>query len=85
MVDVLCMFGRVSVVAMAQVRSITESEFQRQVIQLAKLRGWLVHHTRPARIKVQGVETYRTPIAGHAGFPDLVLARRGREIGRAHV
>ena len=80
MVDVLCMFGRVSVVAMAQVRSITESEFQRQVIQLAKLRGWLVHHTRPARIKVQGVETYRTPIAGHAGFPDLVLARRGRVI-----
>ena len=46
----------------------------------AQLRGWLVHHTRPARIKVRGMETYRTPIAGHAGFPDLVLARRGRVI-----
>ena len=76
----LCGFGRAGVVAMAALRPITESQFQQQVIQLAKLRGWLVHHTRPARIKVQGVETYRTPIAGHAGFPDLVLARRGRVI-----
>ena len=76
----LCGFGRVWVVAMAQVKPITEAEFQQQVIQLAKLRGWLVHHTRPARMKVRGVETYRTPIAGHAGFPDLVLARRGRVI-----
>ena len=65
---------------MAQMRPITESEFQQQVIQLAQLRGWLVHHTRPDRIKVRGVETYRTPIAGHPGFPDLVLARRGRVI-----
>ena len=68
------------VVAMATMRPITEAQFQSQVIQLAQLRGWLVHHTRPARIKVRGVETYRTPIAGHAGFPDLVLARRGRVI-----
>ena len=37
-----------------------------------------MHHTRPARVRVRGRETYRTPIAGHAGFPDLVLARRGR-------
>mgnify|MGYP006267172765 FL=1 len=80
MAGVLRGFGMVWVVAMAAMRPITESEFQAQVIQLAKLRGWLVHHTRPARIKVRGVETYRTPIAGHAGFPDLVLARRGRVI-----
>ena len=80
MVCVLRGFGWVLVVAMAQMRPITEAQFQQQVIQLAKLRGWLVHHTRPARMKVQGVETYRTPIAGHAGFPDLVLARRGRVI-----
>ena len=56
----------------------TEAEWQRQVIQYATLRGWRVHHTRPARVRVRGKETYRTPIAGHAGFPDLVLARRGR-------
>jgi len=56
----------------------TEAEFQRQVIQLAALRGWLVHHARPARVRVKGVETYRTPVQGHKGFPDLVLARRGR-------
>ena len=80
MVGLLCGFGRVWVVAMAQVRPITESEFQQQVIQFARLRGWRVHHTRPARMKVRGVETYRTPIAGDPGFPDLVLARYGRVI-----
>jgi hypothetical protein len=62
----------------AKLKGPTEAEFQRQVIQLAQLRGWLVHHTRPARVMVRGRETYRTPIQGHAGFPDLVLARRGR-------
>ena len=76
----LCGFGGFWVVAMEKIRPITEAQFQQQVIQLAQLRGWLVHHTRPARIKVRGVETYRTPIAGHTGFPDLVLARRGRVV-----
>ena len=58
----------------------TEAEFQRQVIQLATLFGWRVHHVRPARVRVRGKETYRTPVQGHKGFPDLVLARRGRVI-----
>lgn len=58
----------------------TEGEFQRQVIQLAVLFGWRVHHVRPARVRVRGKETYRTPVQGHKGFPDLVLARRGRVI-----
>lgn len=58
----------------------TEREFQDQVIKLATLFGWRVHHTRPARVRVRGKDVYRTPVQGHKGFPDLVLARRGRVI-----
>lgn len=55
----------------------TEREFQSQVIQLASMYGWRVCHFRPARMA--GGE-WRTPIEGHPGFPDLVLARSGRVI-----
>ncbi len=41
---------------------LTEKEFQAQVIQLAKLRGWMVYHTHDSRRST-------------AGFPDLVLVR----------
>ena len=59
-------------------KPITEREFQSQVIQLAKLCGWRVAHFRPARVMVNGKETWRTPCEGDAaGFPDLVLAKRG--------
>jgi len=47
-----------------------ESYFQSQVIMLAKLHGWLVMHTRAVEIR-PGV--WKTPLQGHAGFPDLVL------------
>jgi hypothetical protein len=53
---------------------ITERRFQGLVIEYARLRGWLVHHTRPALRQSGG---WSTPIQGDAGFPDLVLARRG--------
>jgi len=57
----------------------SEREFQKQVIQLAQLRGWKVAHFRAARVMVGGKETWRTPCEGDAeGFPDLVLARNGR-------
>ena len=46
---------------------ITEKEFMAQVVQLAKLRGWLCYHTYDARNSA-------------AGFPDLVLVRRERLI-----
>lgn len=55
---------------------ISEGQFQETVIQLAKLRGWLVMHTRPAWSE----KGWRTPIEGDAGFPDLVLARHGKVI-----
>lgn len=40
----------------------TESQLQAAVVQLARLRGWLVYHTYDSR-------------RSHAGFPDLVLVR----------
>ena len=52
--------------------SMTESEFQRQVIEIARYRGWKVTHFRPAQIRPG---KWITPIEGDAGFPDLVLAR----------
>lgn len=56
---------------------ITERDFQRAVVELARLHGWRVHHTRHA-LNRRG--QWRTPIQGDAGFPDLVLARGGRVI-----
>jgi hypothetical protein len=53
---------------------LTDAQLQEMVIDLAKLRGWKVHHTRPARTE----KGWRTPISGHVGFPDLVLARGGQ-------
>lgn len=50
---------------------IKERDFQAQVIDLARLNGWLVHAERPARTK----GGWATPIQGDAGFPDIVLAR----------
>jgi hypothetical protein len=55
----------------------TEREFQRAVIELARLMGWRVHHTRPALTRAG---EWRTPIQGAAGFPDLVLCRPPRVI-----
>ena len=53
---------------------ITEAMFQQTVIELARLNGWLVHHTRPA---LNRSGKWATPIQGDPGFPDLVLARGG--------
>ena len=55
----------------------TEREFQRAVVELARLTGWRVHHTRPALTR-RG--RWLTPIQGDAGFPDLVLCRPPRLI-----
>ena len=55
----------------------TEREFQQAVVQLARLMGWRVHHTRPALTQCG---RWLTPIQGDAGFPDLVLCRPPRLI-----
>lgn len=57
----------------------TEREFQREVIRYARSRGWMVaHFGNSVKIVRQG-STYKTiPDPDAAGFPDLVMARRGR-------
>lgn len=54
---------------------LSEADWQAQVVALAKLYRWHVHHDRPA-MNQRG--QWSTPIQGDPGFPDLVLARRGR-------
>lgn len=51
----------------------TEEEYQQRIIDTALLRGWRVAHFRPAKTS----RGWRTPMQGHTGFPDLVLARQG--------
>jgi hypothetical protein len=58
-------------------RPMTEADLQDVIVTLARLRGWLVAHFRPARTE----RGWRTPVAADgAGFPDLVLVHpeRGR-------
>ena len=63
--------------------AISEKQFQKQVIEFAQLRKWKVAHFRPARVMVNGKETWRTPVSGDGeGFPDLILARRGKVLFR---
>ena len=50
-----------------------EKDFQKQVIQLAELLGWVVYHFSDSRRQVSpGVFVGDS---GAAGFPDLVLVR----------
>ena len=53
--------------------TMTEEEFTDTVIQLAKLRGWMVVHHRPAHTE----RGWRTLVQGDPGLPDLILARDG--------
>jgi hypothetical protein len=58
-------------------RAEREREFQRAVIDLARLYGWRVYHTRPA-LTQRG--RWVTPVQGDVGFPDLVLVRPPRVV-----
>jgi hypothetical protein len=51
---------------------LAERDFERQVLELAKLTGWRTAHFRPAKTS----KGWRTPVSGDGeGFPDLVLVR----------
>jgi len=50
---------------------ISEKQFQDQVIALAILHGWKVHHVRPG---MSSTGRWLTHVQGHVGFPDLVMA-----------
>lgn len=52
----------------------TERDFQRRVVELARLAGWRLYHHRPARVGHRVV----TALEGDPGFPDLILLRPPR-------
>ena len=51
---------------------INEASFQSTILELARLYGWHVHHTRAVQTRPG---YWATPLQGVAGFPDLVLAK----------
>ena len=56
--------------------SMTESQFQAAVIELAQLNGWLCAHFRTAKVG----DSWQTPVAADGkGFPDLVLVHPKRK------
>jgi hypothetical protein len=60
---------------------LTEKQFQKQVIDLARLFGWKVAHFRPAMVTRGGKVKYETPVgADGKGWPDLVLVHRRRRL-----
>jgi hypothetical protein len=62
---------------MNAVRPITEADLQQCVIDYAHLTGWWVAHFRPAQTSGR----WSAPVsADGAGFPDLVMARRGEVV-----
>jgi hypothetical protein len=52
----------------------SEDDFKRKVIELAKWNKWLVTHFHPVKLPSG---RWATPLEGDAGLPDLVLARDG--------
>ena len=63
--------------------TISEAAFQSAVIDYALWRKWRVVHYRPALRAPQWhgqTRRYSTPLQGHPGAPDLILARDGRVI-----
>jgi hypothetical protein len=76
---------------MIRLPPLTESDWQRQVIDFARLHGWRVAHFRPG-LNRRG--EWQTAAQGDgAGFPDLVLVKPGHcivaelksDIGRVAV
>ena len=63
----------------------TEAQFQQAVLDAARVHQWFAHHQRPARVRRDGADTYRSAIAGDKGFPDIVLVRSRNGVGRLIV
>jgi hypothetical protein len=59
-----------------------ENEWQRQVIQFARLHGWRVAHFRSVCVaRKDGSTHWQTPVeADSEGFPDLLLCKAGKII-----
>lgn len=59
----------------------SEKQFERAVRELAEAKGWLVAHFSDSRREVVNRRTGERRLVGDSGakgFPDLVMARRGR-------
>jgi hypothetical protein len=54
--------------------SITGTQLMNQIIDYGLLRGWRIHHDRPAMT----FKGYRTAVQGHKGFPDILLVKPPR-------
>jgi hypothetical protein len=57
--------------------TLSEADLQVWVIELAMRFGWMVCHYRAAIVRGG---RYATPVQGHPGAPDLILAKGGRVI-----
>lgn len=55
----------------------SERSFQARVVELARLLGWRVYHSRPAMYRSG---RWATPLQGDAGLPDLILCKPPRLI-----
>mgnify|MGYP001577788650 CR=1 FL=1 len=61
----------------AKTGSISEAEFQSQIVDIARLFGYRIAHFRAGKT----VHGWRTPVQGDgAGFPDCVMCKPGRLI-----
>ena len=60
--------------------NISEKQFQDSVIELFQYCGWLVSHSRPARVKDDSTPSgfsWRTAIQGDKGFLDTIATKDG--------
>lgn len=53
-----------------------EDDWLSFVVDYAMHQGWRVQHIRPTRTG----KGFRTPVQGHSGAPDLLLARSGEVV-----
>jgi hypothetical protein len=78
-----CIVTRPAIVAMldgtddevvAVLSGLTEEMLQHAFVEYARYHGWKAAHCRRARVRIGGVETWRTPMGADGnGWPDLVL------------
>lgn len=52
-----------------------EADLQREVIRLARMYGWRIHHSRPS---IDRSGKWSTAITGDRGLPDLILVHNGQ-------
>lgn len=64
------------------VPEISEKELQNGIVQVAKILGYHVMHTRSVPVKRGKRVVWQAPLQGHPGFPDLCIVGNGRVLFR---